>query len=74
MITIETPHHEMPQELRDELETAVNEIGSRHYREINTPHPDNPNAPLREPNHRVTIQEIRTVRRKIIDRWNSERT
>jgi hypothetical protein len=65
-----TPHHELPAEVRTEVETRLKQLSDKFQRDINTPHPDNPNVPLLMPDLAVHRDQIRLVKQSIFDKWN----
>jgi hypothetical protein len=72
MIKHDTPHLELPEDVRKEIETGLSE---QFQKDMNTPHPDDPSVPLRPPNaanYREDRAKVRAFRISVINRWNAE--
>jgi hypothetical protein len=75
MIKHDTPHLELPEDVRKEIEQYATGLSEQFQKDMNTPHPDDPSVPLRPPtvaNYREARAKIQAFRMSVINRWNAE--
>jgi hypothetical protein len=75
MIKHDTPHLELPEDVRKEIEQYATGLSEQFQKDMNTPHPDDPSVPLRPPNaanYREDRAKVRAFRISAINRWNAE--
>lgn len=67
----ETPHNEIPSELRERIEVITSPLARAEMDRLNTPVPGNPHGgfPGVNINYKATLMK---ARRAVIDQWNKE--